>query len=138
MKQEHNKNWHAKHIEKLTFGQKIADKVAAGMGSWAFIIAQSVFVVVWIILNFVAYLYRWDPYPFILLNLLFSVQAAYSAPIIMMSQNRQNERDRFHAEQDFITNIKAKEEIEALQIALNRIEAEQLAEIIDLLKKKGR
>ena len=98
MEEEHNKNWHSRHREKLTFGQKLADKVAKGMGSWAFIIGQSIFVLLWIILNFLAYLYRWDPYPFILLNLLFSVQAAYSAPIIMMSQNRQNERDRHHAE----------------------------------------
>jgi uncharacterized membrane protein len=131
----HNKDWHAKHREKFTFGQRIADWVAAGMGSWAFIIGQSIFVIIWIALNFLAYFLRWDPYPFILLNLLFSVQAAYSAPIIMMSQNRQNERDRYHAEQDFVTNLKAKEEIEALQKAIARIENEKLTEILELLKK---
>ncbi len=135
MEEEHNKNWHSRHREKLTFGQKLADKVAKGMGSWAFIIGQSIFVLLWIILNFLAYLYRWDPYPFILLNLLFSVQAAYSAPIIMMSQNRQNERDRHHAEQDFVTNLTAKEKIEAVQLTINQIEKNQLAEIIKLLKK---
>jgi uncharacterized membrane protein len=133
--EHHNKNWHAKHTEKFTFGQRIADGVAAGIGSWTFIMAQSVFVIVWIALNFMAYFLRWDPYPFILLNLLFSVQAAYSAPIIMMSQNRQNERDRYHAEQDFVTNLKAKEEIEALQKAIARIENEKLTEILDILKK---
>lgn len=131
-----SKNWHDKHIEKLTFGEKLADKVATGMGSWTFIIGQSIFVFVWVTLNIFAYFYRWDPYPFILLNLLFSVQAAYSAPIIMMAQNRQNERDRYHAEQDFKTNIKAKAEIESLQISIARIENEKLIEIIKLLKKK--
>jgi uncharacterized membrane protein len=130
-----NKNWHDKDKERLTLGQRVADKVANGMGSWTFIIGQSLFVVLWIILNLLAYINRWDPYPFILLNLLFSLQAAYAAPVIMMAQNRQNERDRYHAEQDFLTNLKAKEEIEELQKAIYRIENEKLIEIIELLKK---
>jgi uncharacterized membrane protein len=127
------KTWHQKHKESLTFGQKIADKIAVGMGSWSFIIIQSVIVLFWIGLNLVGYLLRWDPYPFILLNLLFSTQAAYAAPIIMMSQNRQNERDRLHAEEDFKTNVKAKAEIEQLQQALARIEQEKLDKILKIL-----
>ena len=123
------KTWLEKHREKLTFGQKLADGLAKGMGSWKFIICQSVFVVVWIGLNLVAYFNHWDPYPFILLNLLFSTQAAYAAPIIMMSQNRQAERDRVHAAEDYRTNVEAKKEIEELQIALARIEDEKLDEI---------
>ena len=70
----------------MTFGQKIADSVATGMGSWRFIILQSILVALWVVLNFIAWFSHWDPYPFILLNLLFSTQAAYAAPVIMMAQ----------------------------------------------------
>ncbi len=123
-----------KHRETLTPGQRVADKLALGMGSWPFIIAQTIFVLIWIALNLVGYLYHWDPYPFILLNLLFSVQAAYAAPVIMMSQNRQVERDRYQAVEDYKTNVKAKEEIEELQISLARIENEKIDEIITAMK----
>ena len=88
------------------------------------------------ILNIVGWMYHWDVYPFILLNLLFSTQAAYAAPIIMMAQNRQNERDRANAEADYRTNIEAKKEIEALQLKLDTIEIEKLDKIIALLEKK--
>lgn len=131
---ENNKTWHEKHRETLTPGQRVADKLALGMGSWPFIIAQTIFVLIWIALNLVGYLYHWDPYPFILLNLLFSVQAAYAAPVIMMSQNRQVERDRYQAVEDYKTNVKAKEEIEELQISLARIENEKIDEIITAMK----
>jgi uncharacterized membrane protein len=76
-----------------SFGERAADSIANGMGSWRFIIVQSVFVVGWIALNLLAVIGHWDPYPFILLNLLFSTQAAYAAPVIMMSQNRQAQKD---------------------------------------------
>ena len=84
-------------------------------------------------------MYHWDVYPFILLNLLFSTQAAYAAPIIMMSQNRQSDRDRMHAEADYKTNLDAKHEIEALSIMLKTLEVEKLDKIITMLdemKKK--
>ncbi len=127
------KNWHEEHADNLSFGSRLADSVATGMGSWRFIIIQSVFVLIWMGLNIVAYCYHWDPYPFILLNLLFSTQAAYAAPIIMMAQNRQNERDRMHAEADYQTNIEAKLEIEALTVKLNKLETEKLDKIIEML-----
>jgi uncharacterized membrane protein len=130
-----NKTWHDEHRQSFSFGQKLADKVANGMGSWTFIIIQSVFVVLWMVLNIVGIMYHWDVYPFILLNLLFSTQAAYAAPIIMMSQNRQNERDRFQAKKDYQTNTEAKKEIEALQIKLNSIEVEKLDKIIKMLEE---
>jgi len=76
-----------------TFGQQAADTIANSMGSWPFIIVQSIIVGGWIILNVVGFIHHWDVYPFILLNLLFSTQAAYAAPIIMMSQNRQAQKD---------------------------------------------
>src|SRR6266404_2251654 len=103
------KTWHEKHVERLSRSQRIADAVANAMGSWNFIILQTAIVAIWIILNIFAYAERWDPYPFILLNLIFSTQAAYTALIIMMSQNRQNERDRDQAEADYETNLRAKE-----------------------------
>ena len=87
-------------------------------------------------LNFAAFIYHWDPYPFILLNLLFSTQAAYAAPIIMMAQNRQNERDRMNAEADYKTNIDAKKEIEELAIKLNKIEVDKLDRILAILEER--
>jgi len=99
---------------ELTVGQRIADRVAATMGSWKFIIVQTTILFFWIILNVTAYVERWDPYPFILLNLALSFQAAYAAPFIMMSQNRQQDIDRKEAENDYQINIKAELEIELL------------------------
>ena len=84
----------ALHEPQLTVGQRIADWVAATMGSWRFIIIQSIILLIWIVLNVTAYIQQWDPYPFILLNLALSFQAAYAAPFIMMSQNRQQDVDR--------------------------------------------
>ena len=132
----HSKDWHQRHKETQTFGDKIADSVANGMGSWSFIIWQTIIVVIWMILNVVGFINHWDAYPFILLNLIFSTQAAYAAPIIMMSQNRQSQRDRIQAESDYQTNIDAKKEIEALQLQLSKIEVEKLDMIIELLKSK--
>ncbi len=134
------KNWHAQHKDSLSFGSKVADSVAKGMGSWSFIIIQTILVIFWMGLNLLAYVSHWDPYPFILLNLLFSTQAAYAAPIIMMAQNRQNERDRVQAQADYKTNIDAKIEIEALAIKLNSMEIDKLDKIIKMLEemeKKG-
>ena len=128
-------NWHEKHIETLNFGSRLADSVARGMGSWKFIIIQTILVILWMGLNLVGFFYHWDVYPFILLNLLFSTQAAYAAPIIMMSQNRQNERDRMQAQADYQTNIDAKLEIEALTIKLNQLEVEKLDKIIAILEE---
>jgi len=130
-----HKNWHDEHVDALGFGSRLADSVAKGMGSWRFIIIQTVLVVLWMALNLVGYMYHWDVYPFILLNLLFSTQAAYAAPIIMMSQNRQNERDRLHAEADYKTNKDAKLEIEALSLMLKSIEVEKLDKIIEILQE---
>lgn len=130
-----HKNWHEKHVETLSFGNRLSDAVAKGMGSWKFIILQTVLVILWMTLNIVGYFYHWDVYPFILLNLLFSTQAAYAAPIIMMSQNRQSERDRLQAQADYQTNIDAKKEIEDLTIMLNRIEVDKLDKIIAMLEE---
>ncbi len=130
-----NETWHEEHEKSFSFGQRLADKVANGMGSWPFIISQTLFVIVWMALNIVGFMNHWDVYPFILLNLLFSTQAAYAAPIIMMSQNRQNERDRLQAKKDYQTNTEAKLEIEEIQTKLNSIEIEKLDKIIEMLRE---
>ena len=134
----------AAQIRGLTVGQRIADTVAATMGSWTFIIIQSALLAVWIALNITAYVSRWDPYPFILLNLALSFQAAYAAPFIMMSQNRQQDIDRKAAENDHQINIKAELEIELLHQKLDRLrETEVLyltkavTELTELLNKAG-
>lgn len=126
--------WHDQHYTRRTLGQKIADKVSNGMGSWTFIIIQTTIVVVWMMINVLGFFFEWDPYPFILLNLLFSTQAAYAAPIIMMSQKRQSELDRLQALADYHTNLEAKKEIEELQVRLNIIETEKLDKILAILE----
>jgi len=110
--------------ERLTMGARAADTVAAMMGSWRFIIVQSVILTVWMALNVAAFVRHWDPYPFILMNLLLSTQAAYAAPIIMMSQNRQAARDRLEAHNDFEVNKKAEIEVAAV---LAHLEAQDRA-----------
>jgi len=130
------KTWHDIHLDSRKFGQRLADSVANRMGSWKFIIWQTLIVAAWMMLNVILIVtHRWDPYPFILLNLVFSTQAAYAAPIIMMAQNRQNDRDRAQADADYKTNCEAKEEIEDLQKRLTVIEVEKLDRILQLLNE---
>ena len=120
------KSWHASHQENLSSGGRIADNVVRAMGSWTFIMIMSALIVAWIAANLIGAWEHWDPYPFILLNLAFSAQATYAAPLIMMSQNRQSERDREQAQHDYETNLAAKAEIEELIATLSRIEVEKL------------
>jgi uncharacterized membrane protein len=108
--------------EQLTVGDRIADSVARFGGSWAFIISFGVVLVVYAGVNIVLATRAWDPYPFILLNLFLSMLAAIQAPIIMMSQNRQDTKDRLRSELDFAVNRKAESEIIQLAAKLNRIE----------------
>ena len=127
----------------LTLGQRIADTVAATMGSWRFIIIQSAILAVWIVLNVTAYIHKWDPYPFILLNLALSFQAAYAAPFIMMSQNRQQDIDRKEAEEDHKINIKAELEIELLHHKIDALREKEvlmltqaIIDLTELLKRE--
>jgi len=100
---------------KLTLGQNAADKLTYYAGTWGFIIGLFVFLGIWIIINFYAYMLRWDPYPFILLNLMLSCLAAVQAPVILMSQNRQTEKDHRRFEYDYSVNRKAEREIANMQ-----------------------
>src|SRR5918911_887970 len=86
--------------EPLTVGERIADNAAALVGSWRFIIIQTILVAMWVILNIIAWDHKWDPFPFILLNLMFSVQAAYTGPILLLASNRQAAKDRAMAQRD--------------------------------------
>ena len=119
--------------KQLTFAQRAADAVANVMGSWRFIIIQSIILGAWVALNVVAWANHWDPYPFILMNLVLSTQAAYAAPIIMMSQNRQAAKDRMEAHNDYQVNQRAEEEIRAI---LDHLAAQDnaLTEIHDALQ----
>ena len=109
--------------------------VAETVGSWRFIIIQSVLLGVWIILNVMAFINHWDPYPFILLNLVLSFQAAYAAPIIMMSQNRQSEIDRGHAEHDYRINVKAELEIELLHNKIDALREQEILQLLNIIQR---
>jgi uncharacterized membrane protein len=117
-----------------TTGDMVADAVAAMMGSWSFILIQSAILIVWIVLNLTAYVQHWDPYPFILLNLALSFQAAYAAPFIMMSQNRQAAIDRAAANNDYEINAKAELEIELLHQKIDLMRETEVTELIKVIK----
>lgn len=125
--------------EQLTLGQKAADWVVSKVGSWGFIIGQSSLLAIWALLNVTAWLRHWDPYPFILMNLVLSLQAAYTAPMIMMSQNRQAVRDRIEAHNDYEINLKAEIEIEAIMETLDaqNVVMAELHSMIEDLRNNG-
>ncbi|WP_395829928.1 DUF1003 domain-containing protein [Elstera sp.] len=116
-------------------GDRVSDHVAATVGSWRFIIIQSVILSIWIALNATAFIFHWDPYPFILLNLILSFQAAYTAPIIMMSQNRQAEVDRRNAAYDYAVNVKAELEIELLHAKIDALREQEIQRLTKIIEK---
>jgi uncharacterized membrane protein len=122
--------------EHLTLGQRIADRVAATMGSWTFIIIQSTILLAWIVLNVTAWIKQWDIYPFILLNLALSFEAAYAAPIIMMSQNRQADKDRVQTKNDYEVDMKAEMEIMQLHEKFNELRDNYWAELVQMQQRQ--
>ena len=122
------------HLAPPGRGDRIADAVAALVGSWPFIIVQSGMLAIWMALNVTAWVQAWDPYPFILLNLVLSFQAAYAAPFIMMSQNRQSMIDRADAKNDYDVNRKAELEIELLHEKVDMLRATEVAELIRIIR----
>jgi len=120
---------------EMTRGAALADWVAETVGSWRFIAMQSVVLAISIALNMIAAINHWDPYPFILLNLVLSFQAAYAAPIIMMSQNRQSEIDRRHAEHDYRINVKAELEIELLHNKIDALREQEIVKLLDIIQR---
>lgn len=127
----------ARHAPKHapTRSARFADAVAKTVGSWRFIIVQSALLVIWVIVNLIGFIQQWDPYPFILLNLLLSTQAAYAAPIIMMSQNRQAEIDRRNAEHDYRVNVKAELEIELLHNKIDALREQEILQLITIIRR---
>src|SRR5215467_10363766 len=123
--------------EEATFGDRIADSVARFGGSWAFIILFSLVLTVYAAINVILDKSAWDPYPFILLNLFLSMLAAIQAPVIMMSQNRQDTKDRLRGELDFEVNRRAESEIQALARKLNLLD-EKIDDFGSLLRAKGK
>lgn len=122
-------------VQTLSFGQKIADKVADFGGSWTFILSFLAFILIWIGINVFWYSNKgFDPYPFILLNLLLSCLAALQAPVIMMSQNRQEEKDRERAKKDYMINLKSELEIRILHEKLDHLMLHQQQELIEIQK----
>jgi len=120
---------------KLTYGQKLADKVAEFGGSWAFIISFGVFIFIWISINTIFLLSKsFDPYPFILLNLFLSCLAAIQAPIIMMSQNRKEQKDRQRAENDYMVNLKSELEIRQLHEKVDNLVQQQWERLTEIQK----
>jgi len=122
-------------VEELSFGARLADQFAQIVGSWTFIVVQSILLAIWVVLNIVAYVQHWDPYPFILLNLALSFQAAYAAPFIMMSQNRQQDIDRKAAEHDYQINIKAELEIELLHQKIDELREKEVLTLSESVKQ---
>jgi uncharacterized membrane protein len=122
--------------EEATFGERIADAVARFGGSWNFIISFGIVLVVYSTLNVVLQGRAWDPYPFILLNLFLSMLASIQAPVIMMSQNRQDTKDRLRSELDFDVNRRAEAEIQALSQKLNLL-TDKMGDVEELLRGKG-
>ena len=118
----------------LTLGERLSDLVAEIVGSWRFILIQSGLLMAWLIANAAFGSNAWDPYPFILLNLMLSFQAAYTAPIIMMSQNRQSDIDRIRSIADYQVNIRSEAEISLLHEKIDLLREQQVAELITLLK----
>jgi uncharacterized membrane protein len=122
--------------EQPAVGQWLADTVTNRIGSWPFIIVQSVILLAWIVVNTIAWRQHWDPYPFILLNLILSFQAAYAAPIIMMSQNRQATQDREKAEADFAVNMRAELDVAAVHARLDQLAGLQWATLVDMQQRQ--
>jgi uncharacterized membrane protein len=121
-------------FDPRSMGERVADLVALTVGSWRFIIIQSLLLALWIVLNIAAWARSWDPYPFILLNLVLSFQAAYAAPIVMMSQNRQAEIDRRNAAHDYQINIKAELEIELLHTKIDAMREQEIARLTEVIE----
>jgi uncharacterized membrane protein len=125
----------AEDIHAMTFGQRIADQVAAFGGSWTFIISFAVFLLIWICVNVYWLGNRgFDPYPFILLNLILSSLAAIQAPVIMMSQNRQEEKDRERGKKDYMINLKSELEIRMLHEKIDHLIVNEQQEVLEIHK----
>jgi uncharacterized membrane protein len=124
--------------EELTRGQRLADKLACQVGSWGFLIGQSVVLAGWVGINAMPGMPHWDETPFMMLNLVFSFASAYTAPVVLMSQNRQSDTDRRNAEIDHQVNLRAGQNIELLHEKLDDLHSQQLTELTQIIKEQQR
>lgn len=132
-----SQNVNVLHEEQLTLGQRLADRLAVVAGSWSFILSFLGLIMVWVGINsFLLVTRPWDPYPFILLNLVLSLLAGLQAPVIMMSQNRQEGKDRIKAEHDYEVNLKAEMEIEGLHQKLDTLRETQWTELVEMQRQQ--
>jgi uncharacterized membrane protein len=122
------------HLAPRSAGETASDKIANVVGSWRFIIIQSVLLLLWLVFNVVGWVAHWDPYPFILLNLVLSFQAAFTAPVIMMAQNRQSDIDRHKAQLDYDVNLRAELDITALHEKIDLLRETEIARLIGLVE----
>ncbi|ARV60881.1 hypothetical protein BZZ01_21695 [Nostocales cyanobacterium HT-58-2] len=122
--------------QELTPGQRLADKLAAQVGSWGFLIGQSAILAGWVGLNAIPGVPHWDEAPFMMLNLVFSFASAYTAPIVLMSQNRQSDTDRRNAEIDHQVNLRAGQNIELLHEKLDELHTQRLNELTQIIKEQ--
>ena len=122
-------NWHEKHRAERSIGDRFADMIASSVGSWPFVSVHVLWFAIWILVPI-------EPFPYGFLTMTVSLEAIFLTTFVMMSENRQTERDRTQAEADYETNVKAKQEIEELQESLARIENEKLDHITKLLEER--
>jgi len=130
------RNWHHEHKKSLSLGDRAADKMRNGMGSWTFVLLFMLFMAIWAALNTVAALHHWDPYPFILLNLFLSMLAAIQGAILLIAAKRADALSAAMAQHDYDTNVEAKKEVEEL-MAVNRQQLKLIEELVAQLKKSS-
>jgi uncharacterized membrane protein len=136
LRQRVSKNLDVIYRQQLSLGERFSDRLADIAGSWGFIIGFGLVLGIWILLNTVALFHHWDKYPYILLNLMLSMLAAIQAPVIMMSQKRQESRDRLRAEHDYEINLKAEIEIEQLSESLEKLRQGQWQELLAIQRQQ--
>jgi uncharacterized membrane protein len=129
------RNWHRVHKENLTFGERAADRLRNGMGSWTFVLAFIFFMILWGMLNTWAGIHHWDVYPFILLNLFLSMLAGMQGAILLIAAKRADSISASMAEHDYQTNLESKKEVEEL-MALNQRQLELLEKLVATLQEK--
>ena len=128
-------NWHKEHKQSLTTGERAADKMRNGMGSWKFVFFFLIFMGIWALLNSVNGFHHWDKYPFILLNLFLSMLAGLQGAILLIAAKRQDAISGLMAEHDYQTNLEAKKEVEEL-MAINREQLKLIEELVTMLRKQ--
>ncbi|MCJ7509675.1 MAG: DUF1003 domain-containing protein [Dehalococcoidia bacterium] len=131
-----SKNIAVLHEQQLTFSQRVSDRLADVAGSWGFIFSFGIVLGIWVLLNTAALIHHWDKYPYILLNLFLSMLAAIQAPVILMSQNREEARDRLRAEHDYEINLKAEIEIQQIHQKLDELRESQWNDLLAIQKQQ--